>query len=107
MRRTRGLLLGDSGYAKLTANIRGNMHGYGGLAWGVVGPVEVVLLFQRSSTSSGLTPRTSPQPNSHSLDSASVLFIRHFSRKIITRIYHFTVSLHKNTIFQLILKILL
>ena len=36
------------------------MHGYGGLAWGVVGPVEVVLLFQRSPTSSGLTLGTSP-----------------------------------------------
>ena len=37
------------------------MHGYGGLAWDVVGPVEVVLLFQRSSTSSELTPGTSPR----------------------------------------------
>ena len=37
------------------------MHGYGGLAWGVVGPVEVVLLFQRSPTSSGLTLGTSPR----------------------------------------------
>ena len=37
------------------------MQGYGGLAWNVVGPVEVVLLFQRSSTSSGLTPGTRPR----------------------------------------------